>query len=750
MKIILQHDQRDCGAACLAMISAHYGRKLPISRCRELTKTDKTGANVYGLVDGAKQIGLEAQALSGSPEELLDGLGKGDVTFPFVAHTVSENAMLHFVVVFGFKNGRLLIGDPGKGKLRLTREEYFRRWTGYVVTFRKTESFQPGNETKGSFAKFFLLLKGQYGKLAGVLAISLVIAAIGIMGAYVFQIAIDDFARGQGYYEEHGHEEEHSHEHSGEEAGESEENAGGKLEQAIVKADSMLGNAADKVSESIRGNLSLVFLCVLALYALQAAIQLVRGWLIVSVSRKIDLRLTLQYYNHIADLPVSSIAMRQTGEYLARFSDSAAVRQAISGATLTLMLDSVMALAGGVILYLQNRRLFMIALLMVAFYALIVFVYRKPVERSNRRVMEDNARLQSYFKESIDGMETVKAACAVGEVKETTRVKFHRFLDSVVKNSMISISQDTLADTVELMGTVLILWLGFAMVLANQASIGALMTFYVLLGYFTQPIKNLIELQPTIQTAVVAADRLNDILDLSAEPEGGASLEPVSLWELKDVDFRYGNRELTLHHVNLTVRRGEKVAVVGESGSGKTTLAKLFLRFYRPEQGEILLDGKPIEGVGLSALRRGVAYVGQNTFLFSDTIRNNLKLGTPLASDEELKAACAASRADEFITNLSGGQRQRLAIARALLKKPQLLILDEATSNLDTMTETGIKNTVFSWDDGMTCLIIAHRLSTIRNCDRIYVLDQGEVVESGTHEELLSQGGKYASLWRSQ
>ena len=758
MKIVYQHDQRDCGAACLAMIAAYHGCRIPLSQCRKLTKTDRLGTNLYGLTEAGNALGFESTSLSGDRDELLSGIANGEIRFPFIAHIVSENQLLHFIVVFGYKKGKFLTGDPETGRHRITEADFFSRWTGYIVTFEKTPAFQEGRRGENAFLRFFRLLKGQGGKLAAVLVMSLIVSLIGFTGAFIFQISIDHFMETQMISE-------HLLSHADD--AESEESEIIELPEEPDHSDmhTLLDKILLKAEQIGRHDFHLIFGTFAVLYLLSAVIQFVRGRMIISISRTLDLRIMIPFYDHIVDMPVQDLATRRTGEYMSRFSDGDTIRTAISTAAVTLMLDTVMTIVGGALLYMENGRLFFLSFVMVILYLIVVLVFRRSILRTNRQVMEDDAQMQAYLKESLDGLETVKAACANRSVKDTAMTKFRKYLDSVVNSSTVALTQDTCLNAVELLGSIVILWTGFVMVQNRIITVGALITFYVLMEYFTGPIKNLIALQPTIQTAFVAADRLNDILDIETEAVSEKTEERAQAekWELEHVDFRYGNSELCLHDVSLRIRKGEKIAIVGESGSGKTTAAKLFLRFYAPEKGRVLIGSSSAEDCGLTALRSSIAYVSQETFFFSDTVRANLRLGAEHTTDAEIREACRLCCADDMIeklplgydtpleengANLSGGEKQRLSIARALLQKPDLLILDEATGNLDTVTEKSIIDTVSQLSDrGIACLMIAHRLNTVRICDRIYVMKNGEIAESGTFDELMQKNGELKRLW---
>ncbi len=709
---IKQYDITDCGAACLATISKQYGLKIPITKIREVAGTDKQGTNAYGVIKAAEQLGFTAKGVKGDQQAFFS-----EFPLPAIAHVIVDGSLLHYVVIHKISKKEVIIADPGKGLVKYTPEEFFKQWTGVLILMVPAASFQKGDETKGLFSRFFGLLKPQKRLLVNIFLASLLFTALGILGSFYFKFLLDDI-----------------------------------------------------LQYNLKKTLHIISIGIILLNVFKILLSAFRSHLMLHLSQRLDIPLILGYYNHVLELPMNFFGTRKVGEIVSRFMDASKVREAISGATLTIMIDTLMAVVGGIILYTQNSMLFGIAVVIAILYAVIVFAFNKPIKEINRKQMENNSQLTSYLVESLNGIETVKAFNAERKANIETEKKFVKLLKSIFKGGSINIAQSSLSGFIAAAGGITILWVGAYNVIEGNMSIGQLITFNALLAYFLDPIKNLINLQPMMQTAIVASDRLGEILDLELEKgkNENKKINPAALRgtiELKGVDFRYGTRQLVLKNINMNIAPGEKIALVGESGSSKTTLVKLLLNFYPWEKGEILINDYNVKDINIETLREKIAYISQDIFLFSGTIKENLSLGNEEATLEEIIEACKMAKAHDFINelplryetmleengnNLSGGQKQRLAIARALLKKPDIFIMDEATSNLDSIAEKAIEKTINELSKGITTIIIAHRLSTIKRCNRIYVMEKGEFAETGSHKELMEKKGKYYELWKEQ
>lgn len=720
---IKQHDITDCGAACLATICKQNGYKIGITKIREIAGTDKQGTNILGMVTAAEKLGFDTKAVKGDKNSFFT-----QFPLPCIAHVIVDGMIQHYVVIHKITKDKVIIADPGAGIVKLKPEEFFGEvhdegkppkymWTGFIIILVKNADFQKGKETKGLFERFFSLLIPQKKLLIHIFVASLLYTVLGILGAFYFKVLIDSI-----------------------------------------------------LPDGLRKTLMALSIGIILLNVFKVLLNAFRSHLLLYLSQKLDIALLLGYYRHVIKLPMNFFGTRKVGEIISRFNDASKVRDAISGATLTIMIDTLMAVAGAIILYIQNAKLFGIAVIMIILYIIIVYAFNRPYKELNRQYMEDSAKLTSYMVESLNGIQTVKAYNAERKADRETETKFVRLLKSVFKLALVSNVQSSLKVTVELIGGIVILWVGGISVINGDMTIGSLITFNSLLVYFLDPVRNLINLQPSMQTAIVAAERLGEILDIEIEKTEAENnkISPVSLAgdiDIKDVSFKYGTRRNVLENIDVSIKKGEKVAFVGESGSGKTTLSKLLMHLYSPQSGNILIDGNNIEDIQIECLRDRIAYIPQETFLFSGTILENLTLGMDSVTFDDVVKAASMAMAHDFINelplrygtlldengaNLSGGQRQRLAIARAMLKKPDILILDEATSNLDSITEKALDKTINEYSKDMSVIFIAHRLSTIKNCDNIFVMDKGKIIESGSHFELITLGGKYAELVRQQ
>lgn len=712
-KVVLQHDEKDCGPACLATICKQYGLNYPISKLREMSGTDKNGTSAYGLIQAAQQLGFTARGVKGNIDFLKSGM-----EFPIIAHVVTKDLFPHYIVIHSVEKNKLIVADPAKGMTKYDINDFLETWTGVLILLHPNPSFQQKNCKKSNLG-LFKLLQNQRKRILLVFIISILYTAFGILSAFYFKVLLDDILP--------VHEVKYLH---------------------------------------------VLSISIILLIVVRSFFHFWRRKQIIKMGTEIDYKLVVDYYKHLFKLPLQFFGSRKHGEIVSRLTDIATIRSAVSSTAFTILIDTVMLFAGGIVLYKQNKLLFSITLLLVPIYVVILLMYNTRFESLNREQMKKNATLMSYAIETIKGIETIKANGAEKKVEQNMKLKLNDFLLEVVSLSQAENKQNTLKFLIQGISGILILWIGSYQVINGEISIGELISYNALLIYFLEPLQNLINLQPTLKSADVALNRLTEILDIEQEDAVDTDNRDDEIISLKQsiyfdgVYFRYGTRNMNLFDISLKINHGEKVAIVGESGSGKSTLVKLLLRFYNPESGRIIFGDKDITTIDRTLLRNKISYIPQENFFFTGTIKDNLSLGLQNNSVSFEKMTVAAKKAGihDFITelplqyntileegasNLSGGQKQRLAIARALLREPDILIMDEATSNLDSITEQHISKMINSCS-GITTIIVAHRLNTVIDCDNIFVLDKGKLLENGTHGQLVANRGKYFELWSSQ
>lgn len=710
---VKQHDATDCAAACLAMVCLHYKKETTITKLRDMMGTDLKGTNLLGLSKCADQLGFVSQAVRVDKEGFLS-----KYTLPAIANVLTKEGLSHFVVVFKVSEKYVVIGDPAKDLMRMETDEFFKMFTGAMLILKPTENFV-ADKQKGEklFQRYMRLLLPQkklffYGILASVL-----MTAFGILSS-IFNNVIYD-------------------------------------EVLPYKQEDMLKT---------------VLLVFLGVSVVQLVIGFIRQWMMVFLSIKIDIPLILGYFEHIYHLPMKFFATRKTGDITTRFSDAFTIKDVFTNIALTLVMDIGMAVVTGVILFRMNPTLFAIILFMTLISILLVFIFKQPYKKINEEQMQQSSILNSQIIEGLRAVETIKGNANEDTELEHIEREYIRSVRIGYKEGMLSNVQGTISEAISTLGNLVLMYAGIMQVIDGNITLGSMMAFMTLSGYFMDPVGRLVSLQLSIQEANISMKRLSEIMDYEREQTEGA--EEHQMLEsadgdivFKDVTFRYGQRKPALNNISFTIPKGKKVALVGASGSGKSTTAKLLLKYYQPESGEITIDGVDIEEYSNESLRRAISYVPQNIELFSKSIYDNIRVSRMNATLEEVKEAAKAADAHEFIkklpmqyqtyleeagNGLSGGEKQRIALARAFLKENNFYILDESTSSLDFATENLIFDMIYNKFKDKSMLIIAHRLSTVKNCDEILVMDQGEIIERGTHEELLEKQGAYYRLWEMQ
>lgn len=708
---VKQHDITDCGAACLASIASHYKLRLPVSRIRQMAGTDKKGTNVLGLIKAAEKMGFTAKGVKGGP----DALPK--IPLPAIAHVIVKEVLHHYVVLYSIKKEQVEYMDPADGQLhKISIEEFTKIWTGVLVLFAPSEKFEAKDEKISNIKRFVFLLQPHKNILVQALFGAVVYTVLGLSTSVYIQKLTD-----------------------------------------YVLVD---GN---------RNLLNLLSMIMLVLLLLQLFIGTIKNVFMLRTGQKMDAQLILGYYKHLLKLPQQFFDTMRVGEIISRINDAVKIRAFINDTAIAMVVNVFIVIFSFILMFVYSWKLALIMLIVVPLYSIVYAVSNRLNKKQERKLMENSAELESQLVESINSVKTIKQFGIEDFANVKTEIRFIGLLKTVYKSGVNSIFSGTSSEFLSRLFTVILLWAGAGFVLDRSITAGELLGFYAIIGYFTGPAASLITMNKTIQNALIAADRLFEIMDLERESEENKiefKSELAGDICFENVSFSYGTRVDVFEGFNLTIPKGNITAIIGESGSGKTTLAVLIQKLYNLSKGSILIGECNINYFTNESLRQHISSVPQQLDLFAGNIVENIAVGEFSPNMERILEICKALGLLKFIeqlpagfntyigengTQLSGGQRQRLAIARALYKNPEIIILDEATSSLDSESESFVQKAIHQLrEQGKTVIIIAHRLSTVISADKIVVLEGGKLIEEGTHAELYHNKSKYYQMWQKQ
>jgi ATP-binding cassette, subfamily B, bacterial HlyB/CyaB len=702
-----QQSASDCGAACLVMIAQHWGKTLSLNRIRDIANVDRNGASLRGLAIAAEQTGFTAQSYRATLDKLAEQ------ALPAIAHWEGN----HYLVVYAITRRRVIVADPAIGQRSLTYKEFRAGWTGYVLLLKPTVQFQDVEEATSGAWQFFDLIKPHARVMLEIFIASVLIQIFGLITPLLTQLMLD---------------------------------------RVVIQRSEL--------------TLNTVGIGLLIFGIFRVLLFGVRQYLLDHTANKVDLTLIVGFINHTFRLPLGFFESRYVGDIVSRVQENRKIQRFLTGEALSIVLDLMTVFIYVGLMFWYSWKMALLVLTIVPPFVALALIATPFLKRVSRDIFNAMNAESSYLIQSLVGIRTIKSMAIEHPVRWKWEGLFGKAIRKNFSGQLYGNNLQMASAGIETLVTTALLWFGASQVIANELTIGQLVAFNMLLGNLISPFKRLTILWNEFQEVAIAVERIQDVLD--ARPEE-TDRDRQWLTTLKgeirfeNVTFRYHpeNQQNTLENLSFTVQPGQTIAVVGRSGSGKTTIAKLILGLHLPTEGKIWMDGIDLTSVSLQSLRQFIGVVDQEAFLFGSTIRENLSMSNPDARLEEIIEAAKLAGADSFIRSLpmgyetqigegggllSGGQRQRLTIARALLRNPRVLILDEATSNLDAESEQIIQTNLNRIRHTLTTVIIAHRLSTVRSADSILVLDRGVLVEQGTHDELMQKRGHYFYLNQQQ
>jgi HlyB family type I secretion system ABC transporter len=706
---IEQQSSSDCGIACLAMISHYWGKRYPLYQLRDWARVGRSGTTIRNLAATAEKIGFQARPVRASLDRLAEQ------SYPWVAHWQGD----HYIVVYKIRRQRVLVADPAAGKRWMTRSEFLVGWTGYALLLEPTDRLKQVEAVKAqSLGQFGRHLLTYWPLLGQIILLSLLLQIFGLVSPLFTQIILD---------------------------------------QVIVnKSESALN----------------IFAFGLLIFGIwQLGLGAVRQYLLDYFSNRMSLTMVSAFMSHTLRLPLKFFEDRNVGDILTRVQENSKIQQFLMRQAISTWLDASMAIVYIGLMVYYNAKLAMLVLALIPPMVILTLIATPFLKQLSREIFKESADQSSLLVEMISGIATVKSAAAEQEIRWRWEDRLVSLINVQFRGQKLGIGLQTVSGFINSIGSTALLWYGASLVMQDQLTIGQFVAFNMLIGRVLGPVLSLIGIWDEFQEVLIAVERLNDVFATVPEESPGNPMMALPSIRgevrLDDVTFSYdgASDHSILQNLSFRVEAGQTIGIVGRSGSGKSTLIKLLQGLYHPTKGRILIDGHDIHHVSPQSLRSQLGVVPQECFLFTGTILDNIQLYRSEFSLEQAIEVAKLAEAHPFIqdlplgyntkvgergANLSGGQRQRIAIARALAGKPGILILDEATSSLDTESERRFQRNLEQISRDRTTFIIAHRLSTIQHADCILVLDRGILVEQGTHSELMERQGIYYTLAHQQ